>query len=288
MNHHDRWFEVLHDRLRQSEPLVLVTVLSTAGSTPRDAAAKMVVSDAEQWDTIGGGHLEYQAIKRARELLSRGRAGTEVETFELGANLGQCCGGATQLLFEVMMPQSQPLAVFGAGHVARHLMPILKTLDLQLTWVDSRADWLPDSEEAGVRTECLDYPVDAIRDLPQNAWVLILTHNHQLDFDLVQAALRRPDIDYIGLIGSDTKAKRFRQRLAHRDWSETDIERLTSPVGLVEIPGKRPAEVALSIAGQLVQRLHQREQKPTKKKTGLDWKAGRQLASHQDEPGRDA
>lgn len=279
MNRHWRWSEALHEGLNAGQPLVLITVLATAGSTPRDAATKMVVTAAEQWDTIGGGHLEYRAVERARELLRAGHTRTEVESVELGATLGQCCGGAAQLLFEVMLPQDQPLAVFGAGHVAQRLMPILQSLDLRLTWVDSRADWLPAAEAPRLSVACTEYPTDAIADLPEGAWVLILTHNHQLDFELVQTALHRPDIGYIGLIGSATKAKRFRQRLAHRGWSDADIARVICPVGLPEVPGKRPSEVAISIAGQLVQRLHANEERPTKKITGLDWKTGVALAN---------
>lgn len=276
MKRHWRWFEALNELQQSGEPLVLITVLATAGSTPRDAATKMVVTASEQWDTIGGGNLEFQAVARAREFLAGGAARTEVEQFELGASRGQCCGGATQLLYEVLVNTRQPLAVFGAGHVAQRLLPILAPLDVQLTLIDSRSDWLADAPP-NVSTDCLANPVDAIADLPEHSWVLILTHNHQLDFDLVQAALKRPDLGYIGVIGSATKAKRFRQRLAHRGWSDADIERMICPVGVLDIPGKRPAEVAVSIAGQLIQQLHHQSARPAKKVTGLNWQHSRSL-----------
>jgi xanthine dehydrogenase accessory factor len=239
----------------------------------------MVVTAAEQFDTIGGGHLEFKSIERARELLQGGKNTTVVDSITLGANLGQCCGGATQLLFEVLIPVGQPLLVFGAGHVAQHLMPVLAPLDLNLTWIDPRPDWLTYNTDPRIRCQPLDHPVDGITDAPADAWVLIITHNHQLDFDLVQAALKRPDIGYIGLIGSATKAERFQQRLAHRGWSASDINRVICPVGLSSVPGKQPAEVAVSIAAQIVQRLHAAQPTKTgKKTTGLDWKAGQTLA----------
>lgn len=282
MRKHLPWHEALHQGQNNGTPLVLLTILSTAGSTPRDATAKMVVSDAEQWDSLGGGHLEYQAIAHARSLLGQGRCMTDIRQFDLGANLGQCCGGAVQVLFEVLMPQRQTLAIFGAGHVAQHLVPMLKPLALRLHWIDSRRDWLPQSATIGLQTELTDCPVDVIADLPEGAWVLILTHNHQLDFDLTQAALKRPDLGYIGLIGSDTKARRFRQRLEHRGWQPEAIERVLCPVGLAEVPGKRPAEVAIAIAAQLLQRLHPDQTKSglasTKKTTGLNWRHLRQLS----------
>ncbi|MHA7880389.1 MAG: xanthine dehydrogenase accessory protein XdhC [Saccharospirillum sp.] len=283
MRKHLPWHEALHRGQTEGTPLVLLTVLSTAGSTPRDATSKMVVSDAEQWDTLGGGHLEYRAIAHARKLLAEGNSRTDLQFFDLGANLGQCCGGAVQVLFEVLIPRHQTLAIFGAGHVAQHLVPMLKPLNLKLHWIDGRPDWLADHHD-GVVTECTDHPTDVMADLPEGAWVLILTHNHQLDFELVQTALKRPDIGYIGLIGSDTKARRFRQRLDHRGWAPEAIERVLCPVGLPEVPGKQPAEVAIAIAGQLVQRLHQRNDASArdtaapKKVTGLNWKTARQLS----------
>lgn len=282
MRKHLSWHEALHQGQNNGTPLVLLTVLSTAGSTPRDATTKMVVSDAEQWDTLGGGHLEYQAIAHARSLLGQGRCVTDIRQFDLGANLGQCCGGAVQVLFEVLIPQHQTLAIFGAGHVAQHLVPMLQPLALRLHWVDSRQDWLPDSSAIGLQTELTDQPVDVIKDLPEGAWVLILTHNHQLDFDLTQAALKRPDLGYIGLIGSNTKARRFRQRLEHRGWAPEQIKRVLCPVGLAEVPGKQPAEVAIAIAAQLLQRLHQSKTpsdfSPSRKTTGLAWQDARQLS----------
>lgn len=279
MRHHHRWYDALHEGQHNRAPLVLVTVLSTAGSTPRDAAAKMVVTAAEHFDTIGGGHLEFKAIERARALLQAGKNVTEVESISLGASLGQCCGGATQLLFEVFLPVGQPLLVFGAGHVAQHLMPILAPLDLTLQWIDPRPDWLAQNTDARIQRQALEHPADAIADAPANAWVLIITHNHQLDFELVQAALKRPDIGYIGLIGSNTKAKRFQQRLAHRGWQEEAINRVICPVGLSSVPGKQPAEVAVSIAAQLLNRLNvERPVDAGKKATGLSWKTGQALA----------
>lgn len=280
MKHHHRWYDALHEGQHNREPLVLVTVLGTAGSTPRDAAAKMVVTAAEHFDTIGGGHLEFKAIERARELLRAGSNVTEVESISLGASRGQCCGGAAQLLFEVLAPAGQPLLVFGAGHVAQHLMPILAPLDLALHWVDPRPEWLAQNTDARIQREALEHPVDAIHDAPANAWVLIITHNHQLDFDLVQAALKRPDLGYIGLIGSGTKARRFQQRLAHRGWRDNNIQRVICPVGLSAVPGKQPAEVAISIAAQLLNRLHAERPADTgKKTTGLNWKTGQALSN---------
>ncbi len=93
----------------QCQEAILITVAASKGSVPRAAGAKMVVTRDQQFDTIGGGHLEHQALALARRLLSPASATTENEALPtlphlqrvvLGASLGQCCGGVVHLLFE--------------------------------------------------------------------------------------------------------------------------------------------------------------------------------------------
>ncbi|OIQ68525.1 hypothetical protein GALL_498830 [mine drainage metagenome] len=93
-------------------------------------------------------------------------------------------------------------------------------------------------------------PALAIAGLPPGSVVLVMTHDHQLDFDIVAAALQRPDLAAVGLIGSDTKRARFLGRLARQG---IPADRLICPVGLPGIEGKEPAVVALSVAAQILQ-----------------------------------
>ncbi|KTC43184.1 molybdenum cofactor sulfurylase, partial [Pseudomonas putida] len=105
------------------------TIIEEKGSTPRNAGAKMVISATALFDTIGGGHLEYKALHIAREMLAEGTRATRLERFSLGASLGQCCGGATVLLFEPVAQTQAQVVVFGAGIVMTHD----HSLDLELT-----------------------------------------------------------------------------------------------------------------------------------------------------------
>jgi len=89
----------LSGAMRLQEPAVLVTVAIAEGSVPREAGAHMLVSDNALFDTIGGGHLEWQATAIARAMLRDGRT-RHLERFALGPSLGQCCGGVAHLLFE--------------------------------------------------------------------------------------------------------------------------------------------------------------------------------------------
>jgi xanthine dehydrogenase accessory factor len=253
----NRWFDALHQCQRDGTSYVLITLLSSAGSTPRENGAKMLITADSEYDTIGGGHLEYEVSEKARQLLLDNRQQQSIEHYPLSSKLGQCCGGATHVLFEVMVNHGQPLTLFGAGHVAKALIPILQQLPLQINWVDSREDLFPDATTKASNVNYLvdDEPSSIVKDLPANSWLLIMTHNHQLDFDIVLNAIKRQDIDYIGMIGSDTKARRFQTRLQHREIDSTQIKRLVSPVGLLDIPGKKPIEVAVSVSAQIIQLL---------------------------------
>lgn len=279
----ERWFDALYQCQQQGAAYVLVTLLASAGSTPRDAGTKMVITDDSCFDTIGGGHLEHQVTAQARQLLTGGKQLQHIEHYPLASKLGQCCGGTTNVLFEVMLEHTQHLAIFGAGHVAKALVPILAQLPLQIRWIDQRSELLSAVDQQidalnNVQTIFSDDPVECIEPMPEGAWVLVMTHNHQLDFELVSAALTRPDISYVGMIGSDTKARRFQTRFQRKGFEPQQINRLISPVGLTTISGKKPIEVAVSIAGQLIKKL-QPEQPNTPSRDKQAWQDSKLLSA---------
>ena len=273
------WFDALHQCQQQGKSYVLVTLLATAGSTPRDGGSKMLVCDDNAFDSIGGGHLEFEVIKQARNLLLDSTTTQKVEHYPLSSKLGQCCGGATNVLFEVFTEHTQHIAIYGAGHVSKALVPILAQLPLQISWIDNRQEMLDDITQqalpSNVKLTASEMPAETIASLPDKSWVMVMTHSHQLDFDIIEAALRRKEMAFVGMIGSDTKARRFRTRLAHREFQQQDIQRLVSPVGVLDIPGKRPIEVAVSMAAQLIQLLEPKKNTPSQKKQA--WRDNQQL-----------
>ena len=256
-----RWFEAIHCCEQTAEGYALVTVLTTAGSTPREQGTKMVVTADRQFDTIGGGHLEFKAIELARQALAdsvnQRHNQQAIHSFPLASKLGQCCGGAVKLLIETHVSHRQVLALFGAGHVARALVPILAQLPLSVRWIDNRESLTPTEPlPANVDYLCDDEPVGEIPLLPAGSWVVIMTHDHQLDFELAEKALKHPDLPYVGMIGSQTKAKRFVHRLQSKGISDGQLSRFVTPIGLSDIPGKLPVEVAVSVSAQIIRRLH--------------------------------
>lgn len=253
------WHEAVATCQQQGAPYVLITVISVAGSAPRNTGTKMVVTDAQSFDTIGGGHLEFDAIKTARKLLTQATPATEIVSYPLSSKLGQCCGGAVKLLFEVCNQHTQHVAIFGAGHVAKALVPILSQLPLRISWIDNRSDAFDVPLPANVSCIVEQFPETEVRTLAENSWLIILTHDHQLDYRITEQALKFPTFPFVGLIGSKTKALRFETKLRHKGFDELALSRLVSPIGDLSIPGKRPIEVAVSIASQIIKRLHTKE-----------------------------
>ncbi|UJF19390.1 xanthine dehydrogenase accessory protein XdhC [Vibrio sp. SS-MA-C1-2] len=248
----DNWIHELAKLESQGEACVMVTVLEERGSVPRGAGTKMLVTEDRLIATIGGGHLEHIATRMAREILATNQDKMKVERFNLGARLGQCCGGMATLCFEPIGTNKRHLAIFGAGHVAKALVNVVATLPFEVTWIDQRAEMFSDPIPEGVKTVVTDDPIADVVDLPVNSYVLVMTHNHHLDFDLTRAILDRGDSVYFGVIGSETKRKKFDARLEQRGYSTTQLETMTCPIGMSTVTGKLPAEIAISVAGELI------------------------------------
>jgi xanthine dehydrogenase accessory factor len=265
------WSEWVREYESLERAYVIITMLGARGSTPRDSGTKMVVSNSDFHGTIGGGELEFQALQRAQSMLADARAGQWVENFPLGEKLGQCCGGSTSLLFEHFVPLSQPLYLFGAGHVGRALAPLLATLPFKIHWVDARTQEFPETLPRGINALHPDEPLDIIRQAAAGSYYLIMTHQHPLDYALMEAALRREDAAYIGVIGSQSKRRRFELRLQHRGFDAACLAQLHCPIGLSAVPGKRPAEIAVAVAAELIAHYHARRDAPPDQQ-GPGWK----------------
>jgi len=249
---------------------VVVTVLATKGSVPRGAGTRMVVFAQGEQGTIGGGHLEYQAIAHARLLLAGQTDQTHLR-HALGPSLGQCCGGAVELQFQTvsladvarlkseLTPVRAPLALFGGGHVGKALVRTLAPLPFAVRWVDSRDEIFPDDVPSGVDCEHSNPVQAAVADLAPGSRVLIMSFSHSEDLDIVIACLKRlreaGDLPFVGLIGSATKWATFRHRLEDRGFSAQEIAQITCPIGVPGITGKEPEVIAVAVAAQLLQTL---------------------------------
>lgn len=250
MIYHD-WIAVLHQLREKRQSCVLITVLNERGSVPRNSGSKMVVTPDETFLTIGGGHLEYLCTAQARDMLQKGQQSPHSEEFSLGARLGQCCGGMTTILFEPLL-QAQPMVqVYGAGHVGQAVVSLLATLPCHISWIDSRPHQFT-NVPPGVNVMQPDDPLDCVALASPDSYFIVMTHHHPLDLALCEAILKRGDFRYAGVIGSQTKAQRFRYRLEGKNIADDQLARLRCPMGLPDVKGKLPAEIAVAIAGEII------------------------------------
>lgn len=248
------WLAALSHLAARKVPCVLVTVTEAKGSTPREAGAKMVVTADAQFCTIGGGNLEFEAIAAARAMLQTGGGAPETRKYPLGPALAQCCGGAVTVLLEPFAPTGKVLYLFGAGHVGREVVGVLSGLNVDIKWVDTRADIYPPSLPDGVEKCVSAAPPAFLKDAPDGGFVVVMTHDHDLDYDIVRAAFEKGGFEYVGLIGSATKRAKFERRLREDGISAADIDSLVCPVGVAGVTGKHPREIAVAVAAQLLQR----------------------------------
>jgi xanthine dehydrogenase accessory factor len=293
--------------------VALVTVLAVAGSTPREAGARIVLRPDGFFGTIGGGALEHEALAHARRRLQAGRRGGDLRTWPLGPDLGQCCGGQVTILTELfgvadhpevrrlaeaegegafatlttvdgstvrrrIVPAGAPvpsgaflerfgdvptdLVLFGAGHVGRAVVVALAPLPFRIRWVDTRPGAFPALVPGDTRALVTDDCAAEIEAAPAGAFVLVMTHSHPLDLAIVARALARPDLGYVGLIGSETKRARFARQLRGMGLGAQDLARLVCPVGVPGIAGKEPAVIAVAVAAQLLQVREQAQHAP--------------------------
>ncbi len=259
------WMKAVQQLRAGRRPGVLVTVMSVRGHAPREAGAKMVVAADNVWSTVGGGNLESVAVERCRAMIADGVAEPEVLEFALSDKAPyqhgvQCCGGEVKLLLEPL-PVVPSVAIFGVGHVGLELARILARHDIELHLIDSRPDQLTASrlavlDDAVAQVHVHQVPLLpelVVGELPPGTHALVMTHDHAEDAALCDAAIRNEQLATIGLIGSQAKWARFRRKLAEDGNSSKAIDRITTPIGLPDLPGKEPAVIAVSVAAWLLQ-----------------------------------
>lgn len=252
------FYEQLAALEREGAAFVLVTLIEALGSTPQDAGAKMLVTPAGlHAGTVGGGRVEAQALAFAREILAStgpDRAKPRFVSWTLKGDVGMTCGGAVKFYFEPHPAGGAgwSIAIFGAGHVAQALLPVLLPLPCRLSVFDSRGDWLEKLPRARhLQVVLLKELAPAIDTLPADAFVLCMTQGHKTDRPVLHRALATRDFPFLGVIGSDAKAAILRQELVADGLTPARAAQFHCPLGL-DFGTNHPHEIALSIAAQLL------------------------------------
>lgn len=254
----DLFARIAHLRASR-RPFAVCTVVEVKGSAPRKRGAKMLVfPDGTTEGTIGGGAIEHDITREATQALALDEH--RLVQRHLTHELGMCCGGGMSVFIEA---QTYPphLLLFGCGHVGQALAHLAAFAGFDVVAIDPRPDYatpgrFPDLHPDAVRCA---HPLDLLPTLPfhpHDTYVVVATHDHDLDEDIVAATLAYP-ARYLGCIGSQRKALKFQQRLASRGLSPDQIARMRSPMGL-PIHALTPQEIAVSVVAELV--LLRREQ----------------------------
>ena len=222
------WLRDLGALHGQHEPAIIATRIS------RSNPAKLIVTATE----IFGAEAEQadaSLVTKARQLL----ADNPVTTRDV------------QELFEPIVVSDLNIAVFGAGHVGSAVVRALSDIDCNIRWIDSRRKMFHKVPTNVCAIEASDPPLE-VAAMPAGSFYLVMTHSHATDFDICDRILRRRDARYCGLIGSKSKRRRFEKRYRQQGMPQSLIDQLICPIGVDGISGKKPAEIAVAAAAEIL------------------------------------
>lgn len=326
-------FQAMNEAIQRNEGLMLCSIIASSGSTPRGSGAKMAVfADGTTMGTIGGGAVEYESIRCAKEAITK--RSTFVRGFDLSpdqiADIGMICGGKVVVRFqywaggdqsaidmfkyivslydkntnawlvtytaedgttqtgvyeegagmlfadipdETVRPllssravlqsgppayYAQPLVqagtvyVFGGGHVAQELVPVIEHVGFRtVVYEDREAFAAPQLFPKAAETVVAPFTgILQHISITDKDYVVIMTRGHQADYIVLEQSMHTPAA-YIGVIGSRHKIDATFKRLVKAGIPEEELARIHTPIGL-PIKGETPAEIAISIAAELI------------------------------------
>lgn len=217
----------LQDARTKRRAVTLATRLS-------DAAEALVYRDDAKGELAG----DAEILAAARHAMDIGKS----ETVDIGA---------AKIFLNVYVPPPR-LIIVGAVHIAQSLAPMAAMLEFDVTVVDPRGAWATTQRFPGVKV-IQDWADEAFQamGLDVSTAVVTLTHDPKLDDPALESALKS-DVFYIGALGSRRTHAKRKERLAEVGITEEMFARVHGPVGL-NIGAKSPAEIAVSILGQIIE-----------------------------------
>ncbi len=243
--------------MRSKQPTVEVLITDAAGEIPNQIGGRILVGQEGLISgTIGGGKLEARALIEAQRLLNQTekKSTSHAATWNLQQDLGMTCGGRVTLFFDCFITSPWEIAVFGAGHVAQKLIPILIELDAQITCVDSRLEWLEQLPKAAnlKLIHQLDLP-NSVSDVSPRSYFVLITQGHSTDLPVALKIFNLiSEPTYLGIMGSKVKSIHIRNDIKNAGILAEKIEKIKCPIGM-GFGSNQPQEIALSIAAQLIE-----------------------------------
>lgn len=239
--------------LKQKQFYVLCSIVNIKGSAPQVVGAKMLVTNQGlYWGTVGGGKIEAHTIRYAQDILLRG-VKAHSKTWNLQTDIGMSCGGEVTVFFDVNQSLAWQVAIFGAGHIVQELSRIMSTWSCQVLIFDGRGEWLERLPQSlNINKKLSQNLSEEVKNLTKGTFVLSITQGHAADVPVLFAAFKRgADFPFVGVVGSDIKAKKIKAELIEMGVDSTQVKSLVCPIGL-PIGNNTPSEIAISIAAQLL------------------------------------
>lgn len=243
---------------QKNQDMVLVTAVDKEGEGPAEVGKKMLVIDLEHhFGTVGGGALEYYAIKKAVELLKTRSHFTEKYVLDKGKviidakTLPMVCGGTVTLYYEFIGFKNF-VYIFGGGHVGQALAKVLKPLQYYLILIDERKEIVDQFEDAHEKHHMAFAKYIEVNAIKDHSLVVVVTPSHTHDYHVINKILEyqlKPK--YIGMMCSSEKLKDYLKATYERFGRDIDLSHFYSPIGL-NLGGGSPEEIAISIASELL------------------------------------
>lgn len=245
-------YKAIWESVQRGNAVCVATVIATAGSTPRESGAKMVIwEDGRSLGSVGGGQLELRVMEAAKEVFRSGRpALLHFALKDEKAGDPGICGGDADVFLE-LAGGKRHLVVIGGGHVGRTLSRMAVLAGFRVTVMDNRdldGGLFPDEVEL-VRVE--DYARLPLERVGRTSCVAVMTPAHVADREALRQLVGLP-LAYLGMIGSRRKVAATFKRLRDDGVTEESLKRVHAPIGL-SIGAETPEEIAISILAEIVQ-----------------------------------
>ena len=261
--------------LNKNIEIEIIKITKSSGSSPRTSDALMIIynenNEEKNIGTIGGGLLEFTAIKDGFEYLYKKESTSKIYNLkpEEYGGIGMICGGTVEIdflylnsaegidvvnkLLDEEFSKENLVYIFGGGHVSLDLVELLYKIGFKCAVIDDREEFankdrFPNAYKIFV--EDYDKVFEKIN-ITKNDYIIIITRGHIYDYTVEKNALKT-DAIYIGMIGSKNKIKNLHDKLKSEEgYNDETISRVNAPIGL-QIGAETTEEIAISIAAELI------------------------------------
>jgi len=247
------WLETVSDLIEKQQDFVVATIIDN--QTDKRNSGKKFVYTANSDKSPSNNDLNSKISAGAYNLLSTNNSPTIAQYQNSSESLIEVC------YEKVNNTELQSVAIFGAGHISRALMPILTKLPIRIYWIDDRAEQFEQyqGDTSQINIICDDF-ISGLADLPEETYCLVITYSHKMDFDICEKIISRNSFTYLGMIGSRIKGNKFRDRLLKKGYPKETVDKFICPIGAKQKFLKSPTAIAVTIAMDLLNFLEDKKQ----------------------------